>query len=179
MKTRIIFLAAFIILSSVGAAYSQTLATRATLSKSIDSTGRETATITYTGLENPNLEVFEAVVETQASTCAGHRNISSVRLADPTVASLSYDPIKSLYILRWTPRADAGGCNVILVTDGDETVNASDLAIWRTNFGAGSFAADLGEKHSDEFEMGSLRTTGSGTAFKVVVDPTPSIMRNH
>lgn len=159
MKFTAIIFALFIVVMSSGFVEAQSLGRRTTLSKGKDASGREVITITYTGLEKPNLRVYEGIISATADTCFSNLN-GNLQIADLTSVALYYDPVNSMYKLRWTPKPEAlRGCSVILVTDGDETIDAADLAAWRSNFGAS------GLRDGARFL--------STPVFKVVVDPTP------
>jgi len=138
-----IFLGIFIVFASMGLASAQATRIRTTLSKSVDTAGRHVATISYDGLENSRLKVFVATIDTPQSSCFGNYNISNLRVADPTTASLTFDPVNNVYKVRWTSSTDtADACQVLFVKEKDQTVDASNLRVWRSAYGNAGLARE-------------------------------------
>ena len=97
------------------------------------------ALITYTGLESPNARLFEAVLPASSpEECLANRDFSSAVPVGPERALLMYDPESTSGYLRWFLRQnDSSNCRVLLVRNSADT---TDLAVWRTNFGAGGYS---------------------------------------
>lgn len=99
-------------------------------------TSRDTsqATVSYTGLESPGGQLFEAVFAASShEACLANRDFSSAVPVGPERASLLYDFATDTGTLSWFfPRNDSANCRVLLVRN---SVDTSDLGVWRTNFG--------------------------------------------
>ena len=169
MKLKRVCFAIFVVVLSSVFVVAQTSPTRTTLSKGKDASGRDVVVITYSGLEKPNLRVYEGIINaTSPASCFNNLN-GNLQIADPIVAALAYDPVNGLYKLRWTLRAEgSGGCNVILVTDGDETINNSDLAVWRSSFGASGLREDIADEKGAE-----ARSPSYGPVYRMIIDRRP------
>lgn len=100
-----------------------------------------TATISYTGLENTEPVIYEAVVRaTSAEECLASRDLSTAVPVGADRATLTFDRESNTSVLRWFGgRVRDSGCRVLLVRD---SVNASDLAVWRANYGANGLIED-------------------------------------
>ena len=163
MKRRIIFFGMFIILVSGVVANAQTTIIRATLSKGLTPAGNDSVTITYTGLENPDAKVFEAVVPASAGSCGQNYNVQNVRLADPSVAAMSYDPVNGLYKLRWIPRTNTTDtCQVLFVAGSEGSVNAADYVVWRKTDGSATLNSDSNRRGP---------TIDPGASYTYTIDP--------
>ena len=158
-------------------AQAQTSATRMTFSQGVDASGRESVVITYTGLENPNLQLFEAVISTSGDTCFDNYNFANVRPADPDTASVSYDPATGTYKVRWTPRREnRGSCKALL--GGDGTADGADFLVWQRTFGS-SLLFEGGDDKTEIVSPTGVRENNrnlpQAPAYSVVLDRRPSL----
>jgi hypothetical protein len=99
--------------------------------------------IQYTGLENPNLLIFEAVLPapTQAA-CLASRDFSDAVPVGPDRAALTYDAETSKYRLQWS-RLDTDArvnCRVLIVRS---EIGVGDLAVWQSNYGQTALFEDV------------------------------------
>jgi hypothetical protein len=146
MKRTIIFSAFFTIFILVGVSSAQTLNVKLTFSEAINPNGEAIATVTYTGLENPNLQIFESVVRASTEAeCFASDGFATARVVGPDRATLVYDRATSLYKLSWKLGRDKiNTCRVVRVAQ--NPLSAGDLADWQANYGTGGRAANENPK---------------------------------
>lgn len=168
------FILSMIVISTV-AANAQVSRVRVTFSEAIDTSGKDSLTISYTGLENPNLKVYEALVPVSSGPCFENTLVTNVQPADPADASLTYNAANGTYKLVWaTKRTSRDICRVVYVADGDGTINSSDLAVWQSNYGSSGLQA---ESDSEKLDFGVRTVEGSARSlprvptYSFVIDP--------
>ena len=141
MIPKIIFssLMAILLLSDISSA--QTANVRLTFSEAISPSGVPTGTVTFTGLEGPELQVFEAQIAARTEAgCFASRDFSTARAVSPERANVSYDSGTGSYKLQWTGVRDKrDSCRVLLV---GQSVASTDLAVWQSNYGVGGLRED-------------------------------------
>jgi len=146
VKRTIIFSAFLAILILVGVSSAQTFSVRLTFSEAINPNGGTTATVTYAGLENPNLRIFESLVPAASEAeCFASDGFATARVVGPDRATLVFDRATSLYKLSWTLAVDKKDtCRIVRVAE--NPLSAGDLADWRANYGTGGRAANENPK---------------------------------
>jgi hypothetical protein len=130
MKLTIIF-SAFLILGLAGISNAQTSGTfRLTFSGQAAANGSQTTTVSFTGLENPNIRLLEAVVPaTSEAECFAITDISNARVLGPDRATIVYDASTLTYKLIWmTPKENRGSCRILM---GDGDVDGRDFLLWQ------------------------------------------------
>ena len=140
MSRKIIFSAFITICLSTVITSAQTAGMRLSFSEDIEPSGiQEGGTVVFTGLENPDMRVFEAIIPaTTESECFASRDFSTARPVSPNRARLGYDEATGSYQLKWTNVSDKrDSCRVLLVR---ESISSGDLAMWQSNYGVGGFA---------------------------------------
>ncbi|HEX6125409.1 MAG TPA: hypothetical protein VFZ23_08540 [Pyrinomonadaceae bacterium] len=139
---RTIILSAFIAISlSTGVTAAQTSDLRLTFSEATDPNGKATGYVVFTGLEDPDVEVFEAVVPAaNEADCFANTDFSNARRVGPDSASLSYDPATNSHTLRWSRMKERRDTCRVLIVGRTRLLVGSDLAVWQTNFGSGSLS---------------------------------------
>jgi hypothetical protein len=142
MKRTIIFSAFISIIAFVATVGAQTEGLKLRFIETIDSSGKDTMTISFTGLENTGLRIFEALPPGPVEACFEATDFSNARTVSLDRASLVYDTASSMYKLQWiTKRETRDTCRVLIVRDG--TVDGGDFLIWQRNLGSsGVVAAD-------------------------------------
>ena len=95
----------------------------------------DTVLISYTGLEDGDLQFFEAVIP--ASTregCLASSDFSGAVPRGPDRARSTYDPESGTQIMVWNnvTNSRTPSCRVLVVRS---SVNASDYNVWRANYG--------------------------------------------
>jgi hypothetical protein len=142
MIPKIIFsLMAVFVFSNISSA--QIANARLTFSESVSPSGVPTGTVTFTGLEGPELQVFEAQLPARTEAgCFASRDFSSARLVSRDRASVSYDADTSQYKFTWTVTRDRKeNCRVLLV---GRSVALTDLAVWQSNYGSTALSDSIG-----------------------------------
>ena len=141
MKPTIIFAAILSIAVMTGSASAQFLNfTKVMLKQDVDPIGNERNTITFTGLEVPDLQIFEAIVPVSSDEeCLATRELVNPRLLGPTRATLVYNSATSSYTLQWIiPKERSASCRVLKIAA--SASSTSGYNTWRTNFGRTAFA---------------------------------------
>lgn len=138
MRHRIIF-SAFLTFLFALVSFGQGSPNRLIFSHIPDSSGGQVVNVTYTGLENPNVRIFESLVPASSDAeCQSSTAFPNPRVLGPDVASLVFDSTTSTYKLRWvTPKNRKDTCRVLRVGD---TVDNADFMIWQSQYGSSAFA---------------------------------------
>lgn len=140
MSRKIIFSALIAICLSTVITSAQTAGMRLSFSEDTAPSGiQEGGVLVFTGLENPDMRVFEAIIPATAeSECFASKDFSTARPVSPNRASLDYDEATGSYKLKWTNVRDKrDSCRVLLVR---ESISSNGLAMWQSNYGVGGFA---------------------------------------
>ena len=162
-----------IILSSVftfvfaAASFGQAPANRVLFSTLPDSSGGELVSVTYTGLENPNLRIFESLVPASSNEeCHSSTAFPNPRVLGARVAKIVVDPTSGTHVFQWLTHLDRQlVCRVVRV---GETVDTPHLTIWQSRYGSSGF----GESGTDARQLSpgpiiytyEVRNTGSAIA---------------
>lgn len=161
MKRTIIFSAFITIVVLVGMAGAQTEGLKLKFIETVDSTGKDTMTISFSGLENTGLRIFEALPPGPVETCFEATDFSNARAVSLDRASLVYDTASSMYKLQWiTKRETRDTCRVLIVRD--ETVDGGDFLIWQRNLGSSGVVT------ADDIARDSSTLRGDGSVRNVV-----------
>ena len=142
MKHTIIISAFFAIFILTGAASAQSFGMRVTFSEAINQNSEATGTVTFTGLENPGLQVFESVVAASSEgVCFASDGFATARVVGPDRATLVYDRATGIYKVIWKLGRDRKNtCRVLRVST--SPLATGDLAMWQSNYGSGGLSAD-------------------------------------
>ena len=161
MKRKIIFSAFLTFLLAAVSNAQQAQGNRLLFSHIPDSRGGETVNVTFTGLENPNMRVFESVVPASSEAeCHSSNEFPNPRVLGPDEARLVFDRATSSYKFEWLTHLDRQlSCRVVRV---GEAGGAADLNLWRSNYGASGLTDDP----SDSTE---LRNVGDTITFTVTL----------
>ena len=117
-------------------------------------------TISFAGLENPNVRLLEAVITAASEAeCFASTDLSNARVLGPDRAILTYDTAAGTTKLTWTtPKENRNSCRILMV-DGD--VDGRDFLVWQRSTGTSGLAEvdlmktdDSGEQHLSD---GSIR----------------------
>ena len=140
MRRKIIF-SAFLTFLFAAVSYGQGSPNRLIFSHIPDSSGGQIVNVTYTGLENPNVRIFESLVPASSDAeCHSSTAFPNPRVLGPNVASLVFDPATSTYKLRWaTPKDRKPSCRVLRVGD---SIDSADLNVWQSSYGTGGLLAE-------------------------------------
>jgi hypothetical protein len=159
MKRIIIFSTILSIAVMTGSASAQFLNfTKVMLKQDLDPSGNERNTITFTGLEVPDLQIFESIVPVSSDDeCLATTELVNPRLLGPTRAKLLYNASTASYTLQWIiPKERSASCRVLKIATSASTTSGYNT--WRTNFGRTAFADDEATK---EDSIGLLLGDGS------------------
>jgi hypothetical protein len=169
MKRLIIFSAFITIFALVGVARAQTEGLRLMFTETVDLSGKDTVTISFTGLENSGLRIYEALPPGPVDACFETTDFSNARLVSLDRASLVYDTASATYKLRWITKRDTRDtCRVLIVRDG--AVDGRDFLVWQRNLGSSGVAVgdDLGGD-----DLLTLRGDGSVRHVTYAISHTP------
>jgi hypothetical protein len=115
-----------------------------------------TTTITYTGLENPAPRFFEAIVQASSEEeCLATTEFPTVIEVGPERASLVYDRESRTNRLSWFGERRSSSCRVLIVRN---SVDSSDLAVWKSNYGRTALFDAEGEKVVTESDAAAQRS---------------------
>ena len=143
MKFTIIISALFaMVMLLPGASSAQTFAMKVSFSETINQNSEATGTVTYTGLENPGLQIFESVVTASSEgVCFASDGFATARAVGPDRATLAYDRATGIYKVTWKLGRDRKNtCRVLRV--GTSPISNGDLAMWQSNYGTGGLSAN-------------------------------------
>ena len=140
---------------------------------SLGRSGEQTVNVTYTGLENPNLRIFESLIPVSSDAeCHSRTDFPNPRVLGPDEASLQFDRATGTNTVNWLVHIDRTlTCRVLRV---GESIDSSDLNVWRSNFGAGGFA----EYPTEDARPGAPAPVGDVITFTVTLTNNgPDIFR--
>ena len=163
MKNKIIF-SAFLTFLLAAVSYGQPATYKLRFFDTLGRSGTQTVNISYVGLENPNLLIFESLIPvSSAAECHSRTDFPNPRLLGPDEAKLVFDRAKSTYTVDWLVHIDrTSSCRVLRV---GESIDSADLNVWRSNFGAGSLA----ESPTEDARGGTPTAVGDQIVFTVTL----------
>jgi len=131
MKHIILFSAFIIVLTLAGTSNAQTTGMfRLTFAGSTTASGTHTGTIKFTGLENPNIRLLEAVIPaTSEAACFASTDFPNAVPIGPDRATVSYDYATGMYKVIWINQGEIPNTCRVLIGDGD--IDGHDFLIWR------------------------------------------------
>ena len=160
MKYKIIFSALFVFLFAAVSYGQQGQANRLRFSHIPDSSGGHLVNVTFPGVENPNLRIFESIIPaSSAAECHSSTAFPNPRVLGPDEARLGFDRATSTVKFDWLVHIDRQLlCRVVRV---GESVDAADLALWQSNYGVGGLI-----DYSDE---SNRRNVGDTITFTITL----------
>ena len=138
MRGKIILSALFTFVFAA-VSFGQAQANRVLFSNLPDASGGELVSVTFTGLENPNLRIFESLVPASSNEeCHSSTAFPNPRVLSPKVAKIVVDPTTGAGTFQWLTHLDRQlVCRVVRV---GETVDTADLTIWQSRYGSSGVA---------------------------------------
>ena len=169
MKLSIIFFALMTIFGLSGISNAQSGTFTLTFKGQTTYDGSHSLTVNFTGLENTNVRLLEAVFPVVPGTvCSEKADMSGARIVGSDRATLSYDRSTGVYSLNWLHPDDTADTCRILIGDGD--VDGADFIVWRNALGSTAGFGSEKSGQQDETSSATIRVhynTGFGNRITI------------